>query len=398
MNSDAEHNLPDGRDRPARKPATGLGVEDQRAIVVGLRAADPTDEDVRDLVRLLAERFPALTPRDIVWFAAYTIQKRCYEPTLPPAARGALRQQAEVVRDKSILKVVAAAPDAVRRAGLFPRIVVPPLVLVPPSCEPTLRPGTLEHVMRVLLADYADWMTGLYRIVTAAFSSAPSTGTRDVALYEMSLVLVSANAPMDEDAWRAGAREALASVRGKPGAEHLNEQDVLDQIAHLVDRGHEPFWRGADGKLLPNWRKARDMLGIRRERRKPGAKRKGVPISLDRPVRQSLPDGKTLRDVIAAVRTAGSARSVLDALATAEGARDAKGTVLRTVVRERLAKVPPGSARWHVLRNAELLASGALTLTRLARKSGFSKGTLGEAWEKERKALSRDPRLRALVA
>jgi len=371
---------------------TKHGPADVRSIVARLRGVDPTNDETRHFLQQLVQRFPALAPRDAVWLTTYTIQKALYEPTLPPAARGALRQQAEIIRDKSILRVVASAADFVKRAGLFPRIIVPPLVIVPPSCEPNPRAGGVEHVMRALLADYADWMLELNAIVRGAFSSTPSTGARAATLCDVVFALVGACARMDEQAWRSGARSALKSVKGKLGAEHLTEQDVLDQIAHLVDRGREPFWRGAGAALHPNWREARDALGVPRERKTKSRTPQPKVTSLDRPTRRSL--DKTLLDVIAASRAAASQRSVLDAVAAAEQAGEAENlrAAVRAAINSRLARARQDSAAWHALRNA--LLERALSPAELARATGKSKAALSEAWSRELAALRADESLR----
>lgn len=384
----------------ARTPPTRLSRAAELEIVAGLREVDPPDEHVRALLGLLAEEWPVLTRRDIVWLTTYAIQRACYAPTLPAAAHAALGRQAEIVMWKSVLRVVAAAPNALRGAGLLPRVIVPPLVVVPPPHAATLPASAARHAVRVLVADFSNWMSGLHRLVSAALSSSPSTGARDGALYDLAFALIDATRLMEEGSWRASAREALTSLRGRPGAEHLGEQDVLDHIGHLIETGCDAVWRGARGELMPDWRRARDTLGVPRERRKAGSKRKKRTVSLDRPAQRSRSDRKTLLDVIAAVHVAGSDRSVLDALAAAEATRESDDVraTLGAVLEARVADARPGSARWHLLRNARALASGSLTLTDLADAVGIAKATLSEAWRKERAALSRDPRLRALVA
>ncbi len=200
-----------------------------------------------------------------------------------------------------------------------------------------------------------------------------------------------------EGAWRAGAREVLMSLRGSEGAEHLTEQDVLDHLRYLVESKEDAAWRSDEGKLVPDWRRARDTLGITRERGEPGARR-SKRVSLDRPAARGG-RGRTLGDAVAAVRSGGgpeAEKGVLDALAAKEAVGRTKqlSAALRAAAEARLARARPGSARWHVLQNAEALFLGKLSLTVLAARTGMSKGTLSEAWSAESAALKRDARLR----
>jgi len=150
--------------------------------------------------------------------------------------------------------------------------------------------------------------------------------------------------------------------RGNPRtARDLLHEAIFEVAKQVPDLGE--YFRGEDGKWHRNSNRDADRLRERRRQR-------GACVSIDGSPVEQVDPGPDVVDAVAAVE---QQREIRRALAAAAAAC--------------LSRARQGTARWHVLRNAEALFLGALTQEALAKETGLSRSAICEAWSIEEARL-----------